>query len=130
MNTQAIELNSTCDQQALLRGRIKQAWRVHASTRTGTAAQHAARALLLGRPLDRAFTPITNVVKLANGMDPHHGRNQALLQAVSGEASVWQPFAHLLEGATIKEQWGRRYYDMASHPLLKQAAEAAARVRS
>lgn len=35
-----------------------------------TATAHALRASLLGKPLERQFSPVTNPVKLANGMSP------------------------------------------------------------
>lgn len=99
----------------------RQAWRQHANTRTATAAQHAAFGLLLGRNIDAMFTPIRNATKLANGGHPNEGRDTAIAMALSGDAKVWAPWAHLLESATLQEKWGRKYYDMASHPSLVQA---------
>lgn len=132
MNTQTIAIiapsvaiDEAAEANARQRGQIRAAWRQHAAARQSTAAQHAALALLLGISLDRAFTPITNPVKLANGMSPSAGRDTAVAQALSGSAEAWAPFAALLQGAASKEQWNRRYYDMASHALLRKAAETA-----
>lgn len=125
MNAQIIDTHSDQSDRAA-RAALSAAWKAHANQRKATAAQHAIFTLLSGRSLDRAFTPITNPVKLANGMQPSQGRAAAIASALSGDASQWEPFADLLEGAKVQERWLRRYYDMASHPLFV-AFEAAAR---
>lgn len=125
MNAQIIDTPSSQSDRAA-RAALSAAWKAYANQRQTTAAQHAIFTLLSGRSLDRAFTPITNPVKLANGMQPNQGRDTAIASALSGEASQWEPFASLLEGAKVQERWSRRYYDMTSHPLLV-AFEAAAR---
>lgn len=110
--------------EAILRGRIRAVWRIHAAKRNATAAQHAAYALLLGMPLEKAFTPITNAKKLANGMDANQGRDIAVSAALAGSLSTWSPFESLLEEAKLKEKWGHKSYDMSSHPLLERASKA------
>ena len=109
------------EEAAHLRHAIKQAWKEHAKTRTATAAQHAALGLLLGRDLNRMFTPITNSIKLAHGAYAHEGRDTAIAYAVEGHEGTWAPFAALLEGAQKEEKWGRTRYLMHTHPLLAQA---------
>lgn len=104
---------------------LRKAWKQIANQRQATAAQHAIFTVLSGRSLDRAFTPITNPVKLANGMTPSQGREQALAEAMTGSAKAWAPFAELLEGATLNERWARRYYDMDSHEWLRKFKQAA-----
>lgn len=99
----------------------RQAWRTHARSRTATAAQHAAFGLLLDRDLAAMFTPVSNATKLANGARPHAARDEAIATALSGLVHAWAPWAHMLETAHVQEKWGRKYYDMASHPLLSGA---------
>lgn len=116
--------DEAAEKEARLRGQIRAAWRAHSPARNSTAAQHAAMALLLGIPLDKAFSPITNAAKLSNGANPNQGRDTAVAVALSGNGNAWAPFASLLEGATSKERWGGLIYDMASHPLLARAINA------
>ena len=110
---------------------IKAAWSGHARARNATAAQHAALAVLLDIPLDKAFTPITNQRKLANGARPHQGRDLALSRALSGDASAWSPWVGLiapLEPAA--QRWGGAYYDLDAHPFFLPAKLAKAQAKA
>jgi hypothetical protein len=113
------------NEAAITRGKIRAAWRKLAATRSATASQHAALALLLGIPLDKAFTPITNPTKLAHGQSPNQGRDQAVATALSGHGATWAPWIDLLPGAKLVEnRWGGGSYDMTSHELLRSATAA------
>lgn len=57
---------------------FKAEWKELAKSRTMTSVHMAAHALLMGRSIDAAFTPICNPVKLANGQQPHSSRDLAL----------------------------------------------------
>lgn len=54
------------------------AWRAQAQLRKHTAGDHLLHALLLGKDPMRAFTPVTNAVKLNNGQAPFGGLQLAL----------------------------------------------------
>lgn len=75
-------------------------------TREGlTSSNHALYLILSGKNLQKAFTPITQKVKLDNGMTPHNGLRKALsgLQLYSSSdrkyirnSKVWAMFDDLL----------------------------------
>ena len=73
------------------------AFKARAHGRALTPALMAARALLLGRPVERGFTPISNPVKLANGRRPFDSLETALalLARPHGVRAVTAGFAML-----------------------------------
>ncbi len=65
------------------RRRVRQAWKALvrdlAARKSGPSARDlVVYSLLLGRPLAKAFTPVTNTVKLANGQRPYGSLMQTL----------------------------------------------------
>lgn len=56
---------------------FRSAWSKFAQRGEATASHHLLQALLLGKDPLRAFTPVTNTVKRANGHDKWAGLNQA-----------------------------------------------------
>ena len=67
-------------------------WRKFVATNNPTSTQMLARNIVLGKPAKNGFTPITNATKLANGMDPFLGFQQAyflcLLQQESWDWAI------------------------------------------
>lgn len=53
-------------------------WRAQAQLREQSAGDHLLHALLLGKDPLRAFSPVTNTVKLINGQAPFGGLTHAL----------------------------------------------------
>jgi hypothetical protein len=104
---------------------IRLAWRTW--LREGhqpTAGQLAAYTLLRGADLDKAFSPIRNARKLANGQHAWDGRNAATNLALRFHHRDWAPFAGLLAAAQSKDvRWpaGEKAYLPESHPWLAQA---------
>lgn len=81
-------------------------WKAAARAKTLTAADMAAYALLRGKDLRQAFTPITNPTKLANGQPAEHGLDLACLRL------RWQLRMHGWRGALSE-----------STPALQRLAE-------
>lgn len=104
---------------------VRAAWKSAANTKTATAAQHAAYALLRGASLDKAFSPIRNPAKItSNGNNPHAGRDAAVRAATSGTLTAWAPWAELLKD--VPHNRGGWAYEGA-HSLLDAARAEAAR---
>jgi plasmid stability protein len=55
-----------------------QAWRELSRTRSLTSKHAALRSIVMGHPLSRSFTPISNQRKLANGCMPWQGALEAV----------------------------------------------------
>ncbi|MEX3984113.1 hypothetical protein AB4Y45_34735 [Paraburkholderia sp. EG287A] len=57
---------------------FRAAFRRLANARKLTAQHMALHAIIMGKPLNRAFSPITNATKLANGRNPWDGAASAI----------------------------------------------------
>lgn len=102
---------------------IKAAWRVAAHAKQGTAAQHAAYALLRGRSLDETFAPLVNPNKIANaGGDPLRARHEAENAARRLSVHALAPWADALKDVPVS--FGC-YKPTAPHPLLDRLTAAA-----
>lgn len=90
---------------------IKEAWKVIAREKKGTASQNAAYHLLLGHDLDRAFTPLKRESKIkgyANG-NPYMARDLAKFQVENGSPSALSPWAELLKSIPRSTSWSKSY---------------------
>lgn len=104
-------------------------WRIFssdkASRRQLNASAHLLRCLALGKPVEKQFTQVTNLVKLANGRKPYDAVFQAvpllqtLLLVISGEIGRspqmqafyregWPGFCSLLETLSSEERFSIR----------------------
>lgn len=109
-------------QEAALNKAIKQAWKRFVHETHASADQHAVYALLRGRALDKAFSPLVRPSKiLGAGGDPNRARKQAQAAAVSLNVKAWAAFASMLEG--VPTRYG--CYQRQPHPLLDRVAVAA-----
>lgn len=83
MTTTATSANSATRNTSIFASREQHmafvaAFKALAARRALTPEVLALRALALGKPLGRTFSPVVNAVKLANGHDRWHGALQAL----------------------------------------------------
>ena len=110
------------------RRRVRAAWKAFVAkprlafeSRGPSTRDIAVYSLLMGKPLNRAFSPVTNVVKLANGQRPFG----ALLSALLALDSVNYRNVHL-QNFLIELQVDR---DESGHfPVLARLLQAAAAV--
>lgn len=72
---------------------FRAAWKILADKRALTPAHMALYALLMGRPVSRAFSPITNPVKLQNGQLPWAAARSAAWTV--SRQGLLQPFTDL-----------------------------------
>ncbi len=100
----------------------REAWRAAAKARSLSAESMAAWMILLGKDPRKAFTPITNPVKLANGATAWGSYEAALRSARSLERSALAPWAALLERSGCAP--GDRPWSAwkGEHPILKALA--------
>jgi hypothetical protein len=63
---------------------FRAAFRSLARARKLTAQHMALHAIIMGKPLNRTFSPITNATKLANGQNPWDGAASAVAGLVHG----------------------------------------------
>lgn len=105
-----------------LRADIRARWKLAANARTVTAAQHAAFTLLMGRSLERAFTPIRHPQKIvSNGNNPSFARDNALAMVERGRVEAFAPWADLLRDVPLSK-YGTAYE--GSHEILTAASAA------
>lgn len=81
MNTNTISFVLNKDTASAFRS----AWSLYAQEASASAGEHLLQALLLGKDPLRAFTPISNSVKLANGQAKYGGFNVAARAIQSDE---------------------------------------------
>lgn len=140
MNTLTFDITSTStrtpeEQLRIAQGKqAKAAWRTWlAKGHLPSAAQLAIYAFLRGASIEKAFAPITNPNKLANGQYRWQGRDNALQLAMQRRHQEWAPFASMLEGAQSEDlRWpvGAKAYVAGSHPLLDLFAQEAGAIRA
>jgi len=132
-------------QDPVARRAVRLAWKAYvrrlaesARAKPGTPSGPSARdlvvyCLLLGRPLHRAFTPVTNPVKLANGQRPYEGLMHALAsvdhfihdQDLYGLLRVLDaPFETIPGKALSGGGQVLPRHVCPAHPLVKAAAQA------
>lgn len=103
---------------------LRDAWRICARAKLGTAAQHAAYTLLRKHSIDAAFTPITNPSKIvSNSNDPMIQRRLALNAIVYGHVHAFAPWAQWLKDTPVS---GGRYTQGPDWMKEIQAAAKAA----
>lgn len=93
-----------------------------------TATQMAIYAFLRGADINKAFTPISNANKLANGYRPWDGRNLAIKRATRFWHSDWAPFHSLLAGVESQDlRWPptEKHYIPKGNALLEKILERA-----
>ena len=102
-----------------LRRQAKALWREAARARKLSAESCAAYHLLLGGKLEKAFVPVSNAVKLANGADPCYALKRAKQMALGLGASAWKPWEQMLAPWYAKESWNRLPKEAAGAPLFE-----------
>ena len=73
---------------------IKDLWRVYVKTNQPSSAQMALRNILLGRDIDRGFSPVTNDLKIKNGQAPYGSLSRTLWE-IEATTHPWLPFESL-----------------------------------
>lgn len=84
------------DEDRALRVALRQDWKRQHDAKALTPAMIAAYALLRGKSIAKAFTPISRPSKLANGHRATGARDDALASAALLHVSAWSPFADRL----------------------------------
>lgn len=103
--------------------KARELWRAAAKAKTITSASMAAWMILRGKDPKKAFTPVSNPVKLANGFTPWGSFEAALFSSGKLERAALHPWEDLLSAAGCSASGPHTFAKWSGdHPILRALA--------
>lgn len=103
--------NQPSNLSPITRHLIRQAWKTVAQAKTATASQHAAYCLLLGKDLNKAFTPLKRESRIKGYAlgNPYFSRDEAHKIVDEGFLQAFKPWENLLKDHPKTQGWKQAY---------------------